>query len=769
MPNNKEYVTLPAICIRNNDIIPLPYNKVRFDIGREDSVMALRESEKQYNKYILFIISKNNLIENPTKEDIEEYGLLAQAKLKFTLPNNTFKTKFDIISRVKIIEFEKTEPYFLVKYQKVDNIFDEQTLTYVNLVLKELSNNPEIYNENVTISDLSVERPPEVLADIIANNIKDIENRYRYVKELNVKNRLKFILEDIAYAKMREELETKINQEVKKSIDESQKNYYLRERMKAIQNELGDAAAKETEIEELREQIINAKMPEKIEEKALNELNRYSKTSPIMAESGIIKTYLDFLIALPWYKRSKDRQDVKKVEEILDSNHFGLEKPKERILEYLSVQLYSKKTPQAILCLVGPPGVGKTSLAISIAKALDRKFVKISLGGVRDEAEIRGHRRTYVGALPGRVLKGMADAKVVNPVFLIDEIDKMDSGFRGDPASAMLEVLDPEQNAHFKDHYLEEEYDLSQVLFITTANYLQDIPEPLRDRMDIVELNSYTEQEKLNIAKHYLVKENLLKHGITSEEFTINDAAIMHIIRHFTRESGVRELSRIIGSLIRKTIKKILEKKVTKVRITKANVNKYLSKDKYLHNLADKEDTVGSVTGLAYTQYGGDTLEIEVNYFKGKGNLVITGNLGDVMKESAMTALSFIKSQASKLNIKEEIFVENDFHIHVPEGAIPKDGPSAGITIATAIYSAVTGKKVKHNVGMTGEITLRGKILPIGGLKEKSIAAVRSGLTKILVPKENTRDLDEIPKEVKKKLEILPVTTFKEVIENTIC
>nr|WIF89079.1 endopeptidase La [Acholeplasma laidlawii] len=533
--------------------------------------------------------------------------------------------------------------------------------------------------------------------------------------------------------------------------------------MRAIQNELGDKAKKEDEIDKLREDIKKAKMPIHIEEKALQELSRYQSTPSAMAESQIIKTYLDFLVALPWNESSTDLNDLQKVQDNLDKNHYGLENVKERIIEYLAVKMMTGRNPQTILCLAGPPGVGKTSLATSIAEALGRKFVKQSLGGVKDESEIRGHRRTYVGAMPGRILKGMKDAGTVNPVFLLDEIDKMASDYRGDPASAMLEVLDPEQNAKFSDHYLEENYDLSQVLFITTANYLENVPAPLRDRMEIVELSSYTEYEKIQIAQKHLVNKQLSAHGLDSDKFTIDEETLYFIVRHYTREAGVRELNRYIGSLVRKAIKEILMKKAAKINITLNNVESYIGKPKFVHNLVDEKQQIGVVTGLAYTAFGGDTLPVEVTYYKGKGQLVLTGKLGDVMKESAITALSYVKSHALEFNLDPTIFENNDFHVHVPEGAIPKDGPSAGITMATAIMSAASKLYVRKDLGMTGEITLRGYVLPIGGLKEKAIAALRSGLTTILIPKQNVKDVDDIPKEVRDKLTIIPVENVSDV------
>jgi ATP-dependent Lon protease len=535
--------------------------------------------------------------------------------------------------------------------------------------------------------------------------------------------------------------------------------------MRAIQDELGDRAKKETDVEVLRKKILAAKMPKSMEEKVLDELERYNATPSNSAESGVIRTYLDFVVSLPWSVESVDSNDIKAAKERLDADHYGLEKVKDRILEYLAVKIKTQHNPQTILCLVGPPGVGKTSLAKSIAAALNKKFVKQSLGGIKDESEIRGHRRTYLGALPGRILQGMKRAGTVNPVFLLDEIDKMSSDYKGDPASAMLEVLDSEQNKFFSDNYLEEPYDLSKVFFIATANYLGNIPEPLRDRLEIVEVSSYTEYEKFEIAKRHLIKKQLGIHGLSENDFSISDEALLDIIRDYTREAGVRELERHIGSLIRKAIKNILMNDLKHVDITRENLEEYLGKKRFTHNVAEETDQIGVVTGLAYTQYGGDTLAVEVTYYKGNGALVLTGKLGDVMKESAQAALSYVKANAERFNIPIEKFKENDIHIHVPEGAIPKDGPSAGVTICTAIISALSGKPVNHNVGMTGEITLRGRVLPIGGLREKSIAANRSGLGTIIIPADNMRDLDEVPQSVKDSLNIIPVSSLEEVLK----
>jgi ATP-dependent Lon protease len=763
--------SLPAVVVRGT--MPLPSTDFRIEVGRKISLKAIEESEKGFGQYVVILIQKNPMIEEPTTQDIETYGVLAKIAMKIKLPSDSYKVKFNVISRIVVKEYFLQSPYFVVDYEEIQTISGntEEEMTLVKMVMTEIATHGQqiLQPSNNVLEKVQKGMPTEKVVDLIVANLKSSEqSKYRYLSEANLNIRLRMLLEDIAKQKMIVDLEQKINDEIKRSIDENQKEYYLREKMRAIQNELGDKAKRDEEIEELRNKILKARMPKTIEEKALAELARYQSTPAAMAESTIIKTYLDLLVELPWKKSSKDNTDLKKVQDKLDANHYGLEKVKDRIIEYLSVKVMTRRNPQTILCLVGPPGVGKTSLAISIAEALNRKFVKQSLGGVRDESEIRGHRRTYVGAMPGRIIKGMKDAKTVNPVFLLDEIDKMSSDYKGDPASAMLEVLDPEQNAKFSDHYLEEPYDLSQVLFITTANYLENVPAPLRDRMEIVELSSYTEQEKFQIAKRHLIDKQLKAHGIKSDMFTLEDDAIFHIIRHYTREAGVRELNRYIGSLIRKTIKEILMTKNDNVTISSENIETYIGKKRFTHNLADEKEQIGVATGLAYTAFGGDTLPVEVTYYKGTGKLVLTGKLGDVMKESAQTALSYIKANASTYNLDPDLFNNNDFHVHLPEGAVPKDGPSAGITIATAIASAMTHRYVRKDLGMTGEITLRGYVLPIGGLKEKAIAAHRSGLHTILIPKDNTKDIEDIPEEVRNVLEIITVENVSDVFQKAL-
>lgn len=766
-----EALGLPAIPVRG--VFPIPNNEFRIEIGREYSLKALDVCEKKFNNEVILLIQKNPLVNDVTYDDVNKIGVLAKLTLKLKLPNNNYKVKFNIIKRVSIDEFVQEKPYFVVKTSDYPTILvdgTEESALIRNVMNAAMENASKIFvdPENVT-RNIQAGKSTEEIADIIANGLKSASpSKYKYIEEQSLAKRLEYILEDVAREKQIDDIENKINREVKKSIDESQKEYYLREKMKAIQNELGDKARQDEEVDELRKKILELKMPKKIEEKALNELQRYANTAVQMAESGIIRAYLDFIISLPWNEQTKDQDDLKKVSEALDKNHYGLNNVKDRIIEYLSVKIMTARNPQTILCLVGPPGVGKTSLAKSIADALGRKFIKQSLGGISDESEIRGHRRTYIGALPGRILKGMKDCGTINPVFLLDEIDKMSSNYRGDPAAAMLEVLDPEQNSHFSDNYLEEEYDLSQVMFITTANDLSGIPGPLRDRMEIIELSSYTEFEKFNIARGHLIARQLEAHGLKDEMLSISDDAIYEMIQHYTREAGVRELNRLIGTICRKSVKKILIDKCKHIDVTKDNLEEFLGKVKFFNNQNREENQVGIVTGLAWTQFGGDTLDIEVTYYKGKGGLVLTGKLGDVMKESAMAALSFVKSHAEEFKIDLSIFQENDIHIHVPEGAVPKDGPSAGVTMTTAIVSALTGRKVDSHLGMTGEVTLRGAVLPIGGLKEKAIAAHRSGLTTILIPDENKRDIEEIPEEVQKTLTIIPVKNVMEVISKAL-
>jgi len=758
---------LPSIAIRG--LAPFPHTDVRTEVGRSVSKQALLEAERNHENHVLLLIQENATVEEPEKEDLLTVGVVAKIGIKIKLPNGNFKVKFDPLVRAKVVSYDQMEPFILTTFETmptVQNDVDEE-IALVRMIVKTVMDNSNaiLNNPKQTVEMIQSGVSSDKLADVIASNLKVPEkNKFKYIEAAALDQRLNYLIQDLEKERHMNEIEDKINRTVKKNIDENQREYYLREKLRAIQEELGDKAKKESEIEDLREKILAKKMPAHIEEKALYELSRYESLPGSSGESGVIRTYLDFLVELPWNEHSKDEDDINKAEKALDETHFGLEKVKERITEYLAVKLLTGKNPQTILCLVGPPGVGKTSLAQSIAKALGREFVKQSFGGVKDEAEIRGHRRTYLGALPGRILQGMKKAKFINPVYLLDEVDKLGFDYKGDPSSALLEVLDPEQNHSFSDHYLEDNYDLSQVLFIATANYLGNIPDPLRDRMEIIELSSYTEIEKFNIAKEHLIPKQIKLHGLSEGKLTIADDAVMQMIRMHTREAGVRNLDRLFGTITRKAIKIILGDKKDAVHVTVDNLNTFLGKSKFHDNKADQEDQIGVATGLAYTQFGGDTLPVEVAFYEGNGQLSLTGQLGDVMKESAQAALSYVRSHAEKYNIDEKMFEKTNVHIHVPEGAVPKDGPSAGVTITTALISALSNRAVDHTVGMTGEVTLRGRVLAIGGLKEKAIAAQRSGLKKILIPKDNERDIEDIPEEVRSQLEIVPVETMDDII-----
>ena len=598
--------------------------------------------------------------------------------------------------------------------------------------------------------------------------LNDQQTKQKLLETLNINERMLFIISEMEKQQRLSEIENDINQKVKEKIDDSQKEYYLREKLKTIKEELGDVSNITDDSQELRDKIENNPYPESIKKKALDELKKYEMLPAGSGEASVSRNYLDWLLNVPYWQETEDVDDLKEVREVLDEDHYGLEKVKDRIMEYLAVKQMTGTLNAPIICLAGPPGVGKTSLAKSIARALDRKFVKMSLGGVRDEAEIRGHRRTYLGAMPGRIIQGMKKAEVINPVFLIDEIDKMGADYKGDPSDAMLEVLDPEQNAMFSDHYLEEPYDLSKVMFIATANYLENIPAPLRDRMEIIELPSYTELDKVQIAKDHLIPKQIKANGLKASQFKIKDDEVLYLIRHYTREAGVRQLERLIASLCRKTVLAILKDGKKSMTMSKKQINAWLGKEIFEYGNKEKKAQVGCVTGLAYTEFGGDVLQIEVSSYEGKGGIVMTGKLGDVMKESAQIAVDYVKAHAHDYHIDPKFFEKNDIHIHVPEGAVPKDGPSAGVTMTTAIVSALTGRAVENNLAMTGEITLRGHVLPIGGLREKSLAANRVGITKILIPKENVRDLDDVPKAVKESITFIPVDNVSQVLKEAL-
>ncbi|MCU7200627.1 endopeptidase La [Turicibacter sanguinis] len=768
--NSVETHTLPVLPVRG--VISLPNTEIRLEIGRPQSIEALEVCE-EYSNYVILVSQVDPNVEVPQSEDLLQYGTIAKVTMKIKLPNGHYKVKFNTLTRVEIQEYTQLEPYFMATVQTMPStpLQEEQEIAIMRL-LKEavVEHGSSLFVHPNDVKEL-VESATNAdqATDIVAFYLRiSEEEKVKYLQETNVEERLTLLLKDIEKEKYIADLEMKINQEVKRSVDAHQKEFYLREKAKAIQKELGDDYSKEAVSQEFREKLEALGVPEAVKAKALEEIRRFEMLPSNSSESGVVRTYIEWILALPWSIQTTDNTDILFAEETLNNQHFGLEKVKDRILEYLAVKTMTGKNPSTILCLVGPPGVGKTSLAKSIADALGRKFVKISLGGVKDESEIRGHRRTYLGALPGRMIQAMKKAGTTNPVFLLDEIDKMASDYKGDPASAMLEVLDPEQNSHFSDHYLEEEYDLSNVLFIATANYLENIPAPLRDRMDMIHVDSYTEQEKTEIAKRYLLQRQLEAHGLTKEQLSIDEAVILELIQYYTREAGVRQLERQIGSICRKVARKLLAEKVESLHVDSSMLVELLGKHKYTHGLIETEDQIGVVTGLAYTQFGGDILPVEVTYYKGTGKMVLTGKLGDVMKESGQAAISFVRANAKKYGIDPDLFKDHDVHIHVPEGATPKDGPSAGVTMVTALVSALSQKFVKREVGMTGEVTLRGRVLPIGGLKEKSISAHRAGLTTIIMPKDNEKDLDEIPQSVKSQMTFIPVSTIDEVLQHAL-
>ncbi|WP_257346381.1 endopeptidase La [Pseudalkalibacillus decolorationis] len=761
---------IPLLPLRG--LLVYPGMVLHLDVGRKKSVQAL-EQVMMDDQHIFLSTQKEVAIEEPTDEDIYSMGTLVKVNQMLKLPNGTIRVLVEGIQRAEITGFTLEKKYLEVNIKLINERTkpDSEEIALMRTLLKQFEQYINLSKKVTTETLASVQdiEEPGRLADIVTSHLPlKIKEKQKILETLDIKERMNEIIDILKNEREVLGLEQKIGQRVKKSMEKTQKEYYLREQMKAIQKELGDKEGKTGEVSTLREKINEADMPENVQKTALKELERYEKMPQSSAESAVIRNYIDWLLNLPWTKETEDNLDIHHAETILNEDHYGLEKVKERVLEYLAVQQLTNSLKGPILCLVGPPGVGKTSLARSIARTIGRNFVRISLGGVRDEAEIRGHRRTYVGAMPGRLIQGMKKAGSINPVFLLDEIDKMSNDFRGDPASALLEVLDPEQNHTFSDHYIEEPYDLSKVMFVTTANNMSTIPGPLLDRMELIQIAGYTEIEKLHIAKQYLVKKQTKAHGLEKGKVQIRDEAILQVIRRYTREAGVRSLERVIASLCRKAAKQIVSGEKKRVIITNKTVEELLGKPKFRYGQAEDEDQIGTATGLAYTTVGGDTLSIEVSVAPGKGKLLLTGKLGDVMKESAQAAFSYIRSRAEELNIDPEFLEKNDIHIHVPEGATPKDGPSAGITMATALISALTHRPVRKEVGMTGEITLRGRVLPIGGLKEKTLSAHRAGLKKIIIPKENVSDLDDIPESVKSDLTFIPVSHLDEVLKEAL-
>jgi ATP-dependent Lon protease len=760
---------LPVLPVR--DIVVFPYMILPLFVGREMSIKAI-EYSLSTNRMVLLITQKDLNIESPTPEDLYSTGTVAIIMRMLKLPDGRVKILVQGLSKARALTYSQTEPFFKANIEKISDqkppvltIEDEAQIRTVKEQLEKVVSLgktvlPDIMGVVENIED------PGRLADLAVSNLGlKTEQAQEVLEIIDPIHRLKRVSEILGREIELLTVQQKIQSEARGEIDKTQREYFLREQLKAIQKELGDIDERAEEIKEFRKKIEEAKMPEKVMKEAEKQLKRLEKMHPDSAESATVRTYLDWMVELPWSKSTKDNLDIKAAEKVLNEDHYDLEKVKERILEFLSVRKLKEKMKGPILCFIGPPGVGKTSLGRSIARALGREFVRMSLGGMRDEAEIRGHRRTYVGALPGRIIQGIKTAGTNNPVFMLDEIDKIGMDFRGDPSSALLEVLDPEQNNSFADHYLAVPFDLSKVMFITTGNLVDTIPSPLRDRMEIIYLSGYTTEEKLGIAKNYLIPKQLDEHGLSNKVLKITDPGLFNIISQYTREAGVRNLEREIANLCRKVAKKIAEGKEKIFVINAQNLHRYLGVPKFLPEEEMEKDEVGVSTGLAWTETGGDIIYVEATTMKGKGNLTLTGQLGDVMKESAQAALSYVRSRSKKLGIKDDVFSKTDLHIHVPAGAIPKDGPSAGITMATSIASALTGRPVNKNTALTGEVTLRGRVLPIGGLKEKTLAAKRMGIKKVIIPKRNKKDLEDIPKYIKKDMEFVFVETMDDVLK----
>ncbi|WP_101067837.1 endopeptidase La [Roseovarius salinarum] len=765
-PQNTSYPVLPL-----RDIVVFPHMIVPLFVGREKSVRALEEVMAD-DKQILLSSQIDASVDEPTADGIYRTGVLANVLQLLKLPDGTVKVLVEGVSRVKITEYLDNEEFFEARAEPVHEIPGDAAT--IEALLRTVSDEFERYakvKKNIpeeALTAVSESDEPAKLADLVAGHLGiEVAQKQELLETLSVSERLEKV-----YGLMQGEMsvlqvEKKIKTRVKSQMEKTQREYYLNEQMKAIQKELGDGDDGEGEVAELEQRIADTKLSKEAREKAEAELKKLKNMSPMSAEATVVRNYLDWILSIPWGKKSRVKKDLSRAQKVLDDDHYGLEKVKERIVEYLAVQQRSKKLKGPILCLVGPPGVGKTSLGESVAKATGREFIRISLGGVRDESEIRGHRRTYIGSMPGKIIQSLKKAKTTNPLILLDEIDKMGQDFRGDPASAMLEVLDPEQNSTFVDHYLEVEYDLSNVMFLTTANSYT-MPEPLKDRMEIIPLAGYTEDEKLEIAKQHLVPKQIKNHGLKKGEFELTDEALTAIIRTYTREAGVRNLEREIAKVARKAVTQIVRKQAESVTVTEENLSDFLGVKKFKYGLAEEEDQVGVVTGLAYTSVGGELLNIEALRLPGKGRMKTTGTLGDVMKESIDAASSYVRSIAPEIGVKPPRFEKWDIHVHVPEGATPKDGPSAGLAMVTSIVSVLTGIPVRKDIAMTGEVTLRGNALSIGGLKEKLLAAMRGGIKTVLIPQENEKDLKEIPDNVKEGLTIIPVSHVRDVLDHAL-
>jgi len=773
MSENKVENTKTMIMLPLRGVLVFPYMIIHLDVGREKSINALEQVMMQ-DRLIMLATQRDAQNDTPTPEDIYEAGTVAEVKQLLKLPGGTMRVLVEGLHRARIVRYVKEDPFFEVEVEEFKDIMVRKT-PELEAQARMLAHQFEQW------AKLSKKIPPETVATVVAVDDPDrlsdlvlghlplkLEDKQELLAAVDIRTRLDLLMEIINREMEILEIEKKISGRVRKQMEKTQKEYFLREQMKAIQQELGEKDERASEVEEYRQKMKDQELPKEVAEKVSKEIERLEKMSPMSAESGVIRTYLDWLLGLPWSNETADRLDINIAEQYLEEDHYGLEKVKERILEYLSVRKLTKTMKGPILCLVGPPGVGKTSLARSIARSMERKFVRVSLGGVRDEAEIRGHRRTYVGALPGRIIQGMKTVGSKNTVFLLDEIDKMSSDFRGDPGAALLEVLDPEQNNTFSDHYIELPFDLSHVLWVVTANAMHNIPRPLLDRMEMITISGYTQEEKIQIAKKFLIPKQQKDHGLTGRLISFPEDGVEKIIRSYTREAGVRSLERNVATLCRKVARQIVQKKRKSLRMTPANVELFLGPPKYHWNEAERSSQVGVATGLAWTEAGGDVLPVEVTTMKGKGNLTLTGQLGDVMKESAQAGFSYIRSKASELGIPDDFYEKMDIHVHLPEGAIPKDGPSAGIAMATAMISALTGLKVRNDLAMTGEITLRGRVLPVGGIKEKVLAAHRAGIKTLLLPKENKRDYIEIPENVRQNLDFIWVEHLDEVLKEAL-
>lgn len=769
---DNETRSLPMVALRGLTIMPEMI--VHFDVSRERSIAAIQQAMVEEQE-IFLVAQKSIETENPGQDDVYETGTVASVKQLIKLSKKVVRVLVEGKNRAVLKKIEETDPYLRAEVE----VLEEQEITIPDDLnaeammrgLKEIiteyaAKNGKISKESVAeildITDLK-----RLVNEVAANIPLKYKDQQELLEELDFWSRYEKLSLKLVNEMQIMEIKEELQRKVKNKVDKHQKEYLLREQLKVIREELGEDTTF-SDADEFEEACSKLDAPEEVKEKLHKEIGRFKNTIGSQAENGVIRTYIETILEMPWNKRAEDNTDINYAKEVLEADHYGLEQVKERILEFLAVRILTQKGESPILCLVGPPGTGKTSIAKSLARSLKKPFVRISLGGVRDEAEIRGHRKTYVGAMPGRIANGIRTAGVKNPVLLLDEIDKVSTDYKGDTFSALLEVLDSEQNSKFRDHYLEVPLDLSEVTFITTANTLQTIPRPLLDRMEIIEITSYTENEKLHIAIEHLIPKQLEKHGITDEQLSFSKKAIWKIAHNYTKEAGVRQLEREIGNICRKAAKELLTTEKEKITVTDRNLHKFLGKEKYSYQMANAAPEVGIVRGLAWTSVGGDTLQIEVNVMPGKGEIMLTGQLGDVMKESARAGISYIRSVSKKYAIAEDFFEKHDIHVHIPEGAVPKDGPSAGITMATAMLSAVTGKKVRADLAMTGEITLRGRVLPIGGLKEKLLAAKNAGIQTVLIPKENTADVEELSSEITKGLEIIPVETMEEVLKKAL-